>query len=253
MSEKPVKIDVNQAGLEALTVLPGVGEEIAARIISRRPYKGAGELLNVPGIGPKGVERLTPYLVFNAEPGSNNQGVRSTSRGMPSPGSRSGAGVEKGAPEAGRGITRQTLLWFCLGTGLVSVLVSVILSLAILAGINGTLSIERNASIRQLNGRASAAEQQLEELGASIDSLETRLKSVEGLSGRMTTMEDEFASMREQVDAARAEVDGIQTTVSGLSGQIGSLESRVSVFDAFLRGIERILQEVLPQQPMEVP
>jgi hypothetical protein len=38
-----------------------------------------------------------------------------------------------------------------------------------------------------------------------------------------------------------------------LSGQIGSLESRVSVFDAFLRGIERILQEVLPQQPMEVP
>lgn len=253
MSEQPMKIDVNQAELEALTVLPGVGQEIAARMISRRPYRKAEDLLSVPGIGPKAVERLTPYLAFDAEPGSNSQGVRSASGQPSSPASRSGAGAKRGIPETGRGITRQTLLWFCLGTGLVSVLVSVILSLAILAGINGTLSIERNASIRQLNERTSAAEQQLEVLGASIDSLETRLKSVEGLSGRMATLEDEFASMREQVDAARAEVDGIQTTVSGLSGQIGSLESRVSVFDAFLRGIERILQEVLPQQPMEVP
>ena len=42
--------------------LPGVGEVTANRIIGGRPYKKAADLLNVEGLGPKTLERLTPYL-----------------------------------------------------------------------------------------------------------------------------------------------------------------------------------------------
>jgi len=144
------------------------------------------------------------------------------------------------------------MLWICLGTGLVSVILSVILTLAILAGINGSLSVEQNESVRQLNRRANAAETRLEEMGSTIDSIENRLQAVEGLSGRMTALEQDFAAVQQQMDAARSALDSIQSTVSSLSEQVGSLESRVSTFDAFLRGVQRILQEILPDQPMEV-
>ena len=43
-------------------LLPAVGETMANRIIGGRPYKKPEDLLNVDGIGPKTIERLTPYL-----------------------------------------------------------------------------------------------------------------------------------------------------------------------------------------------
>jgi competence protein ComEA len=44
--------------------LPGVGEETANRIIGGRPFQKSEDLLNVPGIGPKTLEKFGEFLVF---------------------------------------------------------------------------------------------------------------------------------------------------------------------------------------------
>ena len=44
--------------------LPGIGEAMANMIIENRPYARAEDLLNVPGIGPKSLEKLKPHLDF---------------------------------------------------------------------------------------------------------------------------------------------------------------------------------------------
>jgi len=253
VSEQITTIDINRADLEALIGLPGIGEVLAKRIISHRPFIGADDLLRVPGVGERAVERLKPYLAFASE--SEAAPVTRAPTGGPSPAPSVGVvgrHVARLTGKAGHGVSRETMLWICLGTGLVSVILSVILTLAILAGINGSLSVEQNESVRQLNRRANAAETRLEEMGSTIDSIENRLQAVEGLSGRMTALEQDFAAVQQQMDAARSVLDSIQSTVSSLSEQVGSLESRVSTFDAFLRGVQRILQEILPDQPMEV-
>ncbi|MFZ4722409.1 MAG: ComEA family DNA-binding protein [Phycisphaerales bacterium] len=68
MSLRPLawSVDLNQAGLRELQVLPGVGPALAERIVrdrdARGPFAGLGDLDRVPGIGPAFLERIRPHV-----------------------------------------------------------------------------------------------------------------------------------------------------------------------------------------------
>ena len=67
-------VDVNSADWPELTLLPGVGETLARRIVDSRnqegPFLDHGDLERVRGIGPKTVEKIRPYLL--PMPDANN-------------------------------------------------------------------------------------------------------------------------------------------------------------------------------------
>lgn len=62
------KININSAGLEELLELPGIGEVKASEIMKFReqkgPFRKPEDLLSVPGIGPKTVEKIRDMIVF---------------------------------------------------------------------------------------------------------------------------------------------------------------------------------------------
>jgi competence ComEA-like helix-hairpin-helix protein len=60
------EVDVNQADWPELTLLPGVGEVVARRIVEYRkqhgPFEKIEDLLKVPGIGPQTLSRIRPFV-----------------------------------------------------------------------------------------------------------------------------------------------------------------------------------------------
>ena len=63
------KVNINAAGVEELTSLPGVGEKLAQRIVAYREkaggFKAAEELMNVRGIGERSFQKLERLITVS--------------------------------------------------------------------------------------------------------------------------------------------------------------------------------------------
>jgi competence protein ComEA len=65
------KVNINTATAQQLTVLPGVGEKLAARIVDYRQkaggFKNVSDLMNVQGIGEKNLAKIQAFLTTSGE------------------------------------------------------------------------------------------------------------------------------------------------------------------------------------------
>ena len=65
-------LDVNAATASELTLLPGIGPVLAQRIVAARNERGAfrelDDLLAVPGLGPKSLNRLKSWIRLGGRP-----------------------------------------------------------------------------------------------------------------------------------------------------------------------------------------
>ncbi len=64
-----MRIDLNRAGAAELTLLPGIGSELARRVVEDRmrngPFETIDSLSRVHGIGPRTVQRLRAVSVIS--------------------------------------------------------------------------------------------------------------------------------------------------------------------------------------------
>jgi competence protein ComEA len=65
------KIDLNQATLDQLETIPGVGPSLARRILDFRteqgPFRRIEDLLKIKGIGEKSFQKMQAYVMVEAE------------------------------------------------------------------------------------------------------------------------------------------------------------------------------------------
>lgn len=56
--ENTPKVNINTATREELKTLPSIGDKLADKIISKRPYKNIYEIVNIEGIGDKNFKNI---------------------------------------------------------------------------------------------------------------------------------------------------------------------------------------------------
>ena len=65
-SQQPIRVDINRADRGELMMLPGIGPNLADRILDYRethgPFDGLADLRKVSGIGPATLEKLRPRI-----------------------------------------------------------------------------------------------------------------------------------------------------------------------------------------------
>lgn len=62
------KIDINQAAIDELVTIKGIGTQLAKRIIEGRPYENMNDLVRVSGINEVKLASLLPNLTLRKQP-----------------------------------------------------------------------------------------------------------------------------------------------------------------------------------------
>jgi hypothetical protein len=243
-----LRINPNIADLETLGKLPGVGKALAERIQAESPFADLEDMLRVPGLGKATLERIAPHIAFEemlqAFEMDTTPTEKATEEEVESIEEVSSAEDEKTTPARvrSRARTRRTLIdmrqpfWMVLGTTAISVILSVLLTLAILGAINRTLNIEKHRTVVKI-------ENTLVELESELMDFSFRLQAVEGLSGRVQSVQDEFSTLREEILQSLERMKVVQVLVDDLDGEVATLSEQYGQFDAFLEGLRMLIMD----------
>ena len=261
--EERVVVNPNSADLEMLMTLPCVGEAMAQRILETRPFIDVEDMLRISGLGPATLARMEPFLTFEASPDSDaaEVGTRDESAAdevvpkleAPVDGRQpKGAARPKRAKRQKQSIMDQ--LWEILQERLslviliagISVFLSVVLTLSILAGINGTLNIGNHAALHLVENEMSTLQVEVDNISSRLEAINLRLEAIEGLSGRVETVEDQFTTLREDVSGSLDDVAEMQTQIEEMTTDIDSILQSVDRFEQFLEGLRLLILEALP-------
>lgn len=248
-------LNPNTADDEELRQLPGVGPQLAGRIVEGRPYQSAEDLRQVPGVGESVLENIKPFLTFEAQVSDRKQDRESDEkdRAATEPVSKSRKPDQAAAEEKKYPLvltesrSERKDIWALLAVGAASVLCSVTLTLSVLAGINGTLDFGRHAALQETRNELIQIRSQFEAAQVELDALRGRAEALEGVSGKMVEVEAQVRALQQQIDETLAAVDDMQSELTVALEETRAQAERVDRFQAFLDGLSRLISQVVTE------
>jgi competence ComEA-like helix-hairpin-helix protein len=148
------------------------------------------------------------------------------------------------APTQPRAVTLSQALWMAIGSGVLALVLAFVLSLGALATLNGGLQYVSPADLNALGRKVDGVTTQTQTLQQDLNGLRDRVNNLEGLSGRVTSVEGQAKQLRTDLDAASQQVGQINQQMTQLSSDIQALQNQTSHFQSFLDGLKSLLNQV---------
>lgn len=282
MNEIEMRRLLNESAQDELTALPGIGPALADRIMEARPFETLEDLQNIKGIGPSLLERLSAVApVADLEsadiaediPASEHQ---SQAEEKPPVAARL-SGFKEAVQEKSRSVrewlsglgktiskqrqaARQTAealpqkfeqtvqsrgqLWLPLVNSVVTALVAILLTLAILGGINGSLKFATGSQYRMMQREISQLSGRADALQKDLTGLRERVNAFEGLGKRTVALEKNQKQLTADLEIVSQQVSAMQAEVTTLNEKIILQEERTQRFEIFLKDLRTMLDNL---------
>lgn len=140
-----------------------------------------------------------------------------------------------------KAVTYVNAFWMVTGSGILAIILAVLVNLGFLAIINGGLRFASPAQITTIGRQVEGLNAQTTIIRQDINGLRTRIDNLNGLSGRISTVEEITEELRDDIDSAAAHMETLSRQVDGLTDDIEELQASVGLFQNFLNGLLDLL------------
>lgn len=125
----------------------------------------------------------------------------------------------------------------CIITGVVAIL----LTLAVLGGINGSLSFATTSNLHAVEAENSVLTAQVATFRQDLDGLRARVDVLEGLADRVVVVEKSQQQQSVNLESIGQQVGAMQTKVTALDTKVTAQEGRTQRFETFLKDLQTLL------------
>jgi DNA uptake protein ComE-like DNA-binding protein/prefoldin subunit 5 len=146
-------------------------------------------------------------------------------------------------------LTRGDGIAWAFGIGVLAVILSVIVSLSILAIANGGLRFGSVQQVSALQGDLQALQAQATVLVQDVDGLRNRLDGLETLSGQINTLENQVDTLDLNVQDLNGQIDGFQTQLDSINSEISLIQQGYQKFEQFLNGLNELMGNLFNGTP----
>ena len=280
MNETKILHLLNNGDQNELMALPGIGPALAKRLIAARPFSSLEKVQTVNGISANLLERLSDGV---SEPEAQPSGHAADKPDLEpqtedeAPAEPRLTDIEERTEEAGQGrsglgeavksqgqAARQTVetlpqkteeaskshgsLRTILISSAITALVTILLTLAVLGGINGSLKFATSAQVQTMQRETSQLSAQMDTLQQDLDGLRGRVDMLEGLGDRTVALEVAQQQLAADQETASQQVTVLQTEIAALDEKVTLQEERTQRFETFLKDLQTMLDNLFTPQ-----
>ncbi len=146
--------------------------------------------------------------------------------------------AEKKAQEKERGyVTSQQLTWSVIAAVVVSVLLTVALTLGILAFMNGDLRYATWRDANHLSAQITSLSERNDSLQSEADQMRKRMDAMEIVAGRVTALEESNQSLQDELTATQTQLEAAQKQISSILNDMTAFQQRFNDYNNSFLGI----------------
>ncbi len=125
-----------------------------------------------------------------------------------------------------------------------TLVLAVMLSLALLWSINGSLHFVSSTRYVQLTQQVNLLDTRINQIQQDTTALQERMDALEGLSARIGSVEKENADLKQQIVQQQQEVNQLNNSMQTLEAEMTEMQQQNSRFERFFDGLKTLMGDI---------